>query len=149
MSLYEKLDQDFKGALKAREEVRVSVLRILRTAIKNKEVEVRRKLDEGEILSLIKSQVKQRIDSISQFEKGGREDLVEREKAELAFIESYLPTQLTREEIERAAAELIDELEAKSMKDMGRVMKTLMSRYAGQVDGKVAGELVKQRLSAL
>ena len=149
MSLYQTLDQDFKVALKARDEVRVAVLRMLRTAIKHKEVQVRRELEEGELLGLIKSQVKQHRDSIDQFSKGGREDLVEREKAELVVLEGYLPTQLSREEIDRLAAELIDELEAKTPKDMGRVMKTLMGRYAGQVDGKTAGEIVKQRLSAV
>lgn len=147
MSFYETLDHDFKEALRARDEVRLPVLRMLKTAIRNKEVETRRKLEDGEIMVLIKSQVKQRRDSISQFEKGGRDDLVQREKAELDVIQTYLPAQLSQEEIEKALADLIKELGASSMKDMGRVMKEFMSRFGGQVDGKVASETVKKGLS--
>jgi uncharacterized protein YqeY len=149
LSLLETLDQDFKTALKAKDELKLSVLRMLKTAIKNKEVEVRRKLEDEDVLALVSNQAKQRRDSIKQFEEGGRDDLVQREKAELAVLESYLPAQMDRGEIETEVMALLDELEAKSVKDMGRVMKTFMNRFAGQVDGKVVGEVVKQKLSTL
>jgi len=149
VSLYEKLNQDFKTALKARDEVRVAVLRMLKAAIKNKEVQARRKLEEKEILGVITSQTKQRRDSIAQFEEGGRADLVEREKVELAVLEGYLPSQLDRAGIETAVDELVEEIGVESMKDMGRVMKTFTSRYAGQADNRVVSEVVKQKLAAL
>lgn len=149
MSLSEQLNQDFKEAYKARDEVRVAVLRLLRTGIKNKEVELRRKLEDKEILGVVSSQVKQRQEAISQFEQGGRPDLVEREKAELAVLEALQPPQLSAAEIEAAAAEIIEEVGARSVKDMGRVMKTFMERYAGRVDGKVVNQAVKEKLSAL
>ncbi|MEW5725221.1 MAG: GatB/YqeY domain-containing protein [Thermodesulfobacteriota bacterium] len=149
MSLFQTLEQDFKAALKAKDEVRVMVLRMLRTAMKNKEVELRRKLEEPEVLGLISTQIKQRRDSIEQFHLGGREDLVRREEAELAVLEAYLPRQLSRAEVEAAAAALISELGASSAKDLGRIMKAFMSKYAGQADGKVVSEVVKGKLAAL
>jgi len=147
VSLYEIFDQDFKKALKARDEVWTSVLRMLKTVIKNKEVELRRKLDEPELVALVKSQAKQRGDSIFHFEKGGRDDLVRREQAELAILEGYLPRQLGQEELERAAAEVIGELGASSAKDTGRVMKEFMGRHGGQADGKAASEVIRRMLS--
>ncbi len=149
MSLLETLDQDFKAALKAKDELKLSVLRMLKTVMKNKEVEVRRKLEDEDLLALISNQAKQRRDSIKQFAEGGRDDLVQREEAELAVLESYLPTQLDRGEIETEVMALLGELEATSVKDMGRVMKTFMNRFAGRVDGKVVGEVVKQKLSTI
>ena len=148
MSLYEELDQSFKSALKKRDDIRVSVLRLIRTAIKNKEVQARRKLEDKEILSLISTQTKQRREAIDQFEQGGRTDLVKREKAELEILQSYLPQQLDLTEIEAAVAGIIDEEGAQSMKDMGRVMKIFMARYAGQADGKMVNEVVKDKLSS-
>ena len=147
MSFYQTLDQDFKSALKDRDELRVSVQRMLRTALKNKEVELRRKLEDKEILGVIQNQAKQRRDSIEQFSKGGRLDLVEKEKAELLILEAYLPQQMSREEIEAAVKALIAELDATSVKEMGRVMKTFMERYKGQADGKLVGDLVKKALT--
>ena len=148
MSLYDTISQDFKQAMKAKEDVRVSVLRMLKTALKNKEVELCRKLDDPEIAAVIRSQVKQRRDSVEQFTAGGRTDLVAREEAELVFLEAYLPKQLGREAVEAAAAALIAELGAGSSKDMGRVMKAFTSRYAGQADGKLVSEVVKEKLAA-
>ena len=147
MSFYQTLDQDFKSALKDRDELRVSVQRMLRTALKNKEVELRRKLEDEEIMSVIQNQAKQRRDSIEQFSKGGRLDLVEKEKTELSILEAYLPQQMSREEIEAAVKALITELDIKSVKEMGRVMKTFMERYRGRADGKLVGDLVKETLA--
>ncbi len=146
--LLETFNQDFKTAFKARDEVKVSVLRMLKTVVKNKEVELRRELEEPEVIGLVKTQVKQRKDSIEQFEKGGRDDLAAREKAELAVLEAYLPAQLPLEEVERVVGELIEELGASSVKDLGRVMKAVMGRFGGQVDGKVASDVVKRKLTA-
>ncbi|MFH1137638.1 MAG: GatB/YqeY domain-containing protein [Pseudomonadota bacterium] len=147
MSFYETLDQDFKSAMKAREEVRLSTLRMLKTSIKNKEVELRRKLDDDELLGLVKNQVKQRRDSIDQFKKGGRDDLTAREEAELAVLEAYLPTRISPGELEKLLADLIVELDAKSPKDMGKVMKAFMARHGGHADGKLAGDLAKRILA--
>lgn len=149
MGIHDRISQDFKEALKAKDKIRVAVLRMLKTSIKNKEVELRRELDEAEIMKAVTGQAKQRRDSIEQFTKGGREDLAKQEEAELAILESYLPKQLGQAELEAAAADVIAELEANSPKDMGKVMKNLMSRYAGQIDGKAAGETVKKILSAM
>jgi len=148
MSLYQRLDQDFKAALKAKDQIRVGVLRMLKTAVKNREVQVIRKLEDEEILGVISNQVKQRQDSIAQFQRGGRQDLVEREQAELAVLENYLPAPMDEAGVEKAVAELIKELGASSLKDMGPVMKTFMSRYAGQADGKIVSELVRRKLAS-
>ncbi|MEW6262930.1 MAG: GatB/YqeY domain-containing protein [Thermodesulfobacteriota bacterium] len=147
MNFFELLDQQYKQALKTKDAIRLSALRLLKTAIRHKETEVRRKLEEKEALVVVMSQVKQRRDSMEQFKNGGRDDLAQREEAELAVLEAYLPRQLNQTELEAAISGLISELEAKSVKDMGRVMKEFMGRYAGQVDGKLAGELVKKQLS--
>ena len=147
MSLQENIDRDFKEAMRARDDIRLSVLRMIKTAVKNKQVELRRPLEDEEFLGVLTSQAKQRRDSIDQFKSGGRGDLVDREEAELKIIETYLPQQLSRSQMEEAVAALIIELDAKSVKDMGRVMKALMSRFQGQLDGKAAGDLVKTKLS--
>ena len=145
--MYETIDRDFKTALKAKDEVRVSVLRMLKTAVKNKEVELKRRLETSEYLGVISNQAKQRRDSLEQFRSGGRDDLAEREQAELVILEGYLPSQLSEEELDAAVAEIIAESGAESPKDMGRVMKLFMSRYQGQVDGKAASAAVKNKLS--
>lgn len=147
MSLTETLDLDYKTALKAKDEIKIAALRMLKTAIKNKEVDLRHKLQDDEIVTVILSQAKQRRDSIAQFQAGGREDLVKREEAELAILETYLPAQLDPQSLDLAVDKIIAELGASSPKDLGRIMKTLMSRFAGQIDGKIAGELVKRKLS--
>ena len=147
MSLRDTLDRDFKEAMRARDDIRLSVLRMIKTAIKNKEVELLRPLEDDDLLGILIGQAKQRRDSIDQFTTGGRSDLVAREESELKLIEAYLPKQLSRSEMEEAISALVVELEAQSVKDMGRVMKALMSRYKGRLDGKIAGDLVKEKLS--
>ena len=148
MPLYVKIEQDYKIALKAKDKLRVSVLRLLRSALKNKEVELRRKLEEDEIQRIISTQVKQRKDSIEQYEKGGRPDLVETEQQELNILTSYLPRQLSQEELEAALKEVIAETGAVSVKDMGKVMKSAMKRVGGAADGKVVNQIVKKLLSS-
>jgi uncharacterized protein YqeY len=147
MSLYEDIEKDLKNSLKTKDEIRISTLRLIRSAIKYKEVEQRKKLEDEEILRVLSSLVKQHRDSIEEYGKGGREDLVQRETRELEILQSFMPAQLTEEELTPAVMRIIAELGASSMKDMGRVMKTAMERFAGQADGKKINEVVKKLLS--
>ena len=147
MSLYDTIERDYKSAMRNRDDVRLSVIRLVKTAIKNKEKELVRPLEDAEILAVFSHQAKQRREAIEQFKKGGREDLVQKEGDELLVIEAYLPAQMSREEVERTVEELIGELGAQSMKDMGRVMKTFIGRHSGSVDGKIVSDVVKAILS--
>jgi uncharacterized protein len=126
----------------------LSALRMLKAAIMNREVERGRALDEAESLQVVASLVKQRKDSIEQFTKGGRQDLVDKETAEIRVLEAYLPAAADPAAIERAVSEAVQETGAASIKDMGRVMKAAMAKLAGQtVDGKAVNELVRAKLS--
>jgi hypothetical protein len=146
--LEEKIFNDYKQALKNKETLRVSTLSFLRASISNALIEKRKKdLDDSEVIGLIKKQVKQRQDSIEQFKKGNRQDLADKETAELEILKSYLPTQLSEDEIKKIIEELIVATGAQGPKDMGKVMKGLMAQTAGQADGKLVSELVKERLS--
>ncbi|WP_029894920.1 GatB/YqeY domain-containing protein [Desulfohalovibrio reitneri] len=147
MSLQQSIEKDFVQAYKAKDEVRVAVLRMLKTAIKNKHVELGRPLENDEILDVVGKQAKQRRESIEQYEKATRPDLVDREKAELAVLESYLPAALSEQELAAAVDEAIAETGAASMKEMGKVMSSLMEKYKGRVDGKQAQNMVRSRLS--
>jgi hypothetical protein len=136
-------------AMRSRDAVRLGALRMLKAALMNREVERGRALDEGEALQVVASLVKQRKDSIEQFTKGGRQDLADKEAAEIVVLSAYLPPAADPEAVERAVAEAIRETGASSPKDMGRVMKAAMAKLAGQsVDGKVVNELVRQKLTA-
>jgi uncharacterized protein YqeY len=148
LSLLDEVTTAIADAMRKREPVRLSALRMLKAALMNREVERGRALDDGEAGQVVSSLVKQRKDSIDQFTKGGRQDLVEKEAAEIRVLESYLPPAADRADIDRAIADAITETGATSVKDMGRVMKAAMARLAGQsVDGKTVNELVKQKLS--
>lgn len=146
MPLIEKIEEDFKNALKAGQKERVSVLRLLKAALKNKEIEFGRPLSEEDYLSVISSQIKQRKDSITQYEKAGRSDLVETERLELEILSSYLPRQLSPEEVDQLIRETIRETGAKGLKDMGMVMKALMPKVKGAADGKLINQRVKELL---
>ena len=136
-------------AMKKKEPARLSALRMLKAAFMNREVEKGRALDDAEARQVVASLVKQRRDSIEQFMKGGRQDLVDKETAEIAVLESYLPPAVDPETVDRAIAEAIAESGATSAKDMGRVMKTVMAKLAGQnVDGKSVNEQVRRKLGA-
>ena len=149
MTLSDKVNAEITAAMKAREQVRLSSLRMLKAAIMNKGVEKNRDLDDGEVLQVVAALVKQRRDSIEQFSKAGRTDLVEKESGELAVLEEYLPPSASAEEIATAVAAAIAETGAASPKDMGRVMKAAMVKLAGQtVDGKTVNELVRKKLGA-
>jgi uncharacterized protein YqeY len=147
MSLHERLASDMKAALKGKEEIRLSSIRMLRSAIKNKEIEVGHALLDEEVIGVIRALVKQRKDSIEAFQKGGRQDLVDREKAEMAVLEGYLPPPLSEEEIERVVGDVITATGAKTAKDMGTVMKEAMKRLGGAADGKRVNEVVRRMLA--
>lgn len=146
-SLTERLNQAFKEALKSREEVTLSTLRMLRTAIRNKEVELRHKLTDEEIQAVIGTQVKQRREAMAEYTKAGRPDLARKEEEELNVLLSFLPPQLSPEELEQEVTRIIAEVGAVGPKDLGKVMKTAMARFAGRADGKVVQEIVKRKLS--
>lgn len=149
MTILEKLDQEIKESLKARNQVRLDSVRLIKTAVKNKEIEFIRPLTQPEFFSVLSTMAKQRHESIDQFKKGGRTDLVEKEEKELAIISSFLPQALSDAEIDRLIAEAISQTEAKSPKDMGLVMKALKEPTAGRADGKVLSEKVKSKLGSI
>jgi len=148
MSLSERLADDFKEAMKKGDRRKVSILRVIKAAIKNKEIEKGASLTEEEIVAVLRSFVKRARESIEQFSKAGREDLVEKEKEELKIIQSYLPKELTEDEVKKLVRDTIDEVGAKGPKDIGRVMSTIMNRVKGRVDGKFVNELVRKALEA-
>lgn len=148
MPLLEQVTTAIADAMRKQEAVRLGALRMLKAALMNKEVERGRALDDAESLQVVASLVKQRKDSIEQFTKGGRQDLVDKETAEIRVLETYLPPAADPAAIERAVADAISDTGATSVKDMGKVMKAAMARLAGQsVDGKAVNELVRQRLA--
>lgn len=146
MGLQETIDADIKEAMKAGAKEKVSALRMLLSALKNRQIEKRRPLTDEEVAETVRSQIKQRKDSIEQFSQGGRQDLVDKETAEVAFLEVYLPRQLSREEIEKAVREVVEQTGAQGAKDMGKVMKALLPVLAGRADNKLVSELVKNAL---
>lgn len=148
MTFTERIQKELTGAMKAREELRLSVLRMLKTALENRRIEKMGALDDAEALAVVKSLIKQRRESAEEFRKGGRADRAAQEKKEIVLLESYLPAAVNEEAIQKAIEEAIRESGAASPKDMGKVMKAVMGRFAGQnVDGKRVNELVRQRLS--
>ncbi|HTP05528.1 MAG TPA: GatB/YqeY domain-containing protein [Nitrospirota bacterium] len=146
MGLREKIDADTKAALKSGEKDKVSTLRMLNAALKNKQIDKRRPLTEEEVIETVRSLIKQRKDSIEQFAKGGRQDLVDKETAEVAVLEMYLPQQLAREELEAMVRDAISQTGAQGARDMGKVMKALIPMVGGRADGKLVSELVKNAL---
>ena len=147
-TLFETITKDIGDAMKQKDQAALSALRMLKAAMMNKSVEKNRDLDDGEARQVVGALVKQRRDSIEQFLKGGRQDLADKETAEITVLEAYLPAAADPAVIERAVAEAIAETGATSPKDMGRVMKAAMARLAGQtVDGKVVNEIVRKTLS--
>ncbi|GAB6035670.1 GatB/YqeY domain-containing protein [Fundidesulfovibrio butyratiphilus] len=148
MSLSQRIETDFVAAYKAKDDVRVAVLRMLKTAAKNKQVELRRPLADDELLDVLAKQVKQRQESIDQFSQAGRNDLADKERAELEVLRDYLPQALTAEETAKAVDQAVASLGATSLKDMGKVMQAVLGANKGRVDGKLVSELVKARLSS-
>ena len=147
MTFIERISQDIANAMRAKEPVRLGALRMAKAALMNQEVQKGRPLDEAESQQVMTSLIKQRRDSIEQFRKGGRDDLADKEAAEITTLESYLPPPIDAAGLERLVDEVVCELGASGPKDLGRVMKAVMPRLAGQaVDGKTVTELVKRRL---
>jgi hypothetical protein len=148
MSLTEQIQKDMVAAMKAREELRLSTLRMVKTALKNKEIDKRAPLDEKEELQVFSTLINQRKDSIEAFEKGNRPELAKIEAAEIAFIEAYMPKAVGEDEIVAAVKATVAEMGTPTMKDMGTVMKNVMAKFAGaRVDGKVVSEAVKKELA--
>ena len=147
MALQKKIDEGLKMAMKAKDSLRLSCLRMLKTSLKRLEVEKRRELEEGEIMSVISSLVRKGKDAAQEFRKGGREDLALKEEQEIDIFYGYLPKQLTPEEIESTVKDIISELSADGPKDLGRVMKAAMTKMGGQVNGKEVSDIAKRLLS--
>ena len=147
MTLIEQITADLTVAMKAREAARTSTLRMVKAAFMNRQIEKRAELDEEESLKLLRSMVKQRRDSIEQYVKGGRQELADKEQAEINVIEAYLPQGASAEQIAAAVSEAIAETGATSMKDMGKVMKAVQAKLAGlNADGRSVSEMVKSKL---
>jgi len=143
----EKIDSDLKEAMKSSDSLRVSTLRLIKSAIKNKEIEKGKALTDDEIIQLLNSLVKQRVESVQMYRKGNREDLAEKEEAEIEILKSYMPEPLSDQEIKDIIQQAITETGATSMKDMGKVMKFVMGKVKGRADGKKVNEMVKQMLA--
>lgn len=144
--MLEKISADLKDAMKAKDETRMLALRSMLTELKNERVKKMKDLNEGEILAVLQRCAKQRKDSIEQYGAGGRADLVEKETAELKIIESYLPQQMSGEEVEALVAKTIEEVGAVGKRDMGKVMKAVMEKCKGQVDGAKVKDVVNRLL---
>jgi len=150
MSISETVQKDMTEAMKARDERRLSTLRMVRSALKNREIDKRAPLEEKEELAVLSTLIKQRKDSIEQFTKGGRLDLAEKEKAEIELIEGYMPKALGEQEVMTVVGETIAEMGSPSMKDVGAVMKNVMAKFSSacaRVDGKLVSDVVRQKLA--
>jgi uncharacterized protein len=150
MSLIERIQNDITAAMKAREEQRLSTLRMVKTALKNREIEKMAPLDEKESQAVLATLIKQRKDSVEQFTKGGRQEMADKEAAEIVLIESYLPKAAGEAEVTAGVKAVIAEMGSPTMKDMGTVMKNAMARFSGagmRVDGKVVSDIVKKELA--
>ena len=147
MTLAEKITEDLKEAMKAKDELRISCLRMLKSALKNKQVEKGDTLKDEEVQSLISSLIRKGREAVKEFKQGNREDLAKKEEKEIKIFYGYLPEQLKPEEIEGIIREIISELSAESPKDLGNVMKAAMARMAGKAQGKEVNEIARKLLS--
>jgi uncharacterized protein YqeY len=149
MSIVEQIEKDLPAAMKAQEALKLSVLRMMKAALKNKQIELGKPLDDPQSVAVLRTLVKQRHESVEQFRKGGRNDLADKEEAEIKIVESYLPAAATEEEIDAAVVAAIAETAATGSKDLGKVMKTAMAKLAGRnVDGKRVNEKARAKLGA-
>jgi len=148
MSLLKRLDEDLKAAMKRSDAIHLSALRMAKAAIKNVQIDKGRELSDEEILTVLASMAKQRRESIEQFSLGGREELAEKERQELAVLQAYMPAQLSPDEIEKLIVQAIQESSGRSEADMGKVMKLLMPKIKGVADGKWVNTRVKELLSS-
>jgi uncharacterized protein YqeY len=148
MSLIDRIQEDLKTAMRERNELARETLRMVTAELKNRRIEVQRDLEEADVLEVLGRCVKTRRDSAQQYDDAGRPELADKERAEIVVIEGYLPAQLGEEEAREAVASAIAEAGATSMKDMGAVMKVLMAKYKGRLDGKAAQGLLREQLGA-
>ncbi|HUL37973.1 MAG TPA: GatB/YqeY domain-containing protein [Thermodesulfobacteriota bacterium] len=147
MSLEERLVEEMKQAMKSNDKLRLSTIRMIRSSMKNKEIELRKKLEDEDIVKVIQVMVRKGEESVEQFQAGKRVDLVEKETKEIEILKSFLPQPLSQEEILKIIDQSIQETQASSLKDIGKVMKSVMPKIGGKADGKVINQLVKERLS--
>lgn len=149
MSIREDLVNQMNQAMRSQDKARLETLRFILSAVKNKEIELKKRtegLTDEEVLQVISSMIKQRLDSIEQFKKGGREDLVQKEDAELQILKSFMPPQLSKEEVKEIVSKIAKDINAISIKDMGRLMKEVMPKLTGKADGKMVSDVVKEAL---
>ncbi|OXM15609.1 GatB/YqeY domain-containing protein [Paenibacillus herberti] len=146
MSLSQRLDDDMKQAMRDKDKFRLTTIRMVRAAVKNLEIDLKRSLEDSEVLDIVSREIKQRKDSLQEFQKASRDDLVKDVAAEIDIISVYLPTQLTEEEIKAIVEQTIQETGASSKADMGKVMSALMPKVKGRADGKLVNQAVQQFL---
>ncbi|KRF28102.1 GatB/YqeY domain-containing protein [Paenibacillus alginolyticus] len=146
MSLSDRLNEDMKQAMKSQDKFKLSVIRMVRSTIKNSEIDLKRALDDNEVLDVLTREIKQRKDSLQEFTKAGRDDLAESLKAELVILAEYMPQQLSEEEVKAIVQQTIQQIGASSKADMGKVMTALMPQVKGRADGKLINQLVQQLL---
>lgn len=147
MSLREKIMEDLKAAMRGGDEVARDTLRMLKSELMNREIELGKELDESEEIAVLQKAVKSRQDSAQQYDQGGRKDLADRERAEIGIIEKYLPKQMSEDEVRDAVRTVAAEIGATSKKDQGKLMKELMARYKGVIDGKLAAKIAGEVLA--
>ena len=146
MSLMDQLTADMKTAMKAHDKDRLAVIRMARGAVRQKEIDGKKKLDDNDIIAVLSKEVKMRRDSIDEFKKGNRQDLVDKTQAEIDVLMSYLPQQMSEDEVKKLVEEAVAQTGAKTMKDMGKVMGVLMPKVKGRADGKMVNNLVRAHL---
>jgi uncharacterized protein len=147
MSLRDRLTEDLKLAMKARDQLRMDVIRMIKAAVMNKEIEIKKDLDDAEMSRVMTTMIKQRRESVEQFEKGNRAELAAKERLEITVLESYFPQALSSDQLSTVVDTVIQETGARSLKEMGEVMKAVMARVAGHpVDGKQISDLVRAKL---
>jgi uncharacterized protein YqeY len=146
MTIAERLDADLKDALRARDAIRTSTIRLARAAVQNAEIERRRPLTDDEVMAILRHEVKRRREAIEGFERGGRDDLVQKEKLEMAILLGYLPAPLGEQEVRHIVAEVVSGLDAGAERDFGRVMGQVMRRIAGRAEGKTVERIVREVL---
>lgn len=146
MNLSERLNEDMKQAMKSQDKFKLSTIRLIRATIKNLEIDLKRTLNDNEVLDILSREIKQRKDALQEFEKAGREDLADKVKAEAEIIAEYLPQQLTEEEIKVIVQQTIQETGASSKADMGKIMSALMPKVKGRADGKLVNQAVQELL---
>lgn len=147
MALKERLDQDLKAAMREKAQLKLDTIRMLKSAIKYREIELMKPLDDAGVLSVIASEIKRRRDSVEQYRAGNRADLADKEDAEIALLQAYLPAQLSADELRAKVEEAVAKVGAQGPKDMGAVMKALLPEVQGRAEGKAVSDMVKARLS--